>query len=175
MQGLHSESPTFLFLYAVVPLNQCGSQTVSSHADSSLSFQPTHYQIPSLYCSYETSASPYLLLQPVRKEVIHLEPYVVLYHDFVSDLEAQKIRGFAEPWVSVPHTCQELLLRPYTPGVQEYAHRRPAQRGVLSVGLGVQNDNHSMELINGEKNHSSGCLWREGTGWEKVQGGLLGC
>eukprot|EP00069_Balaena_mysticetus_P011264 bmy_01331T0 len=64
-----------------------------------LGSQPTHYQIPRLYCSYETSSSPYLLLQPVRKEVIHLEPYVVLYHDFVSDTEAQKIRGLAEPWL----------------------------------------------------------------------------
>ncbi|EPY83512.1 prolyl 4-hydroxylase subunit alpha-3 precursor, partial [Camelus ferus] len=64
-----------------------------------LGSQPTHYQIPSLYCSYETSSSPYLLLQPIRKEVIHLEPYVVLYHDFVSDAEAQKIRGLAEPWL----------------------------------------------------------------------------
>ncbi|XP_066216783.1 prolyl 4-hydroxylase subunit alpha-3 isoform X3 [Saccopteryx leptura] len=62
-------------------------------------FQPTHYQIPGLYCSYETNSNPYLLLQPVRKEVFHLEPYVVLYHDFVSDLEAQKIRGLAEPWL----------------------------------------------------------------------------
>ncbi|XP_006778033.1 PREDICTED: prolyl 4-hydroxylase subunit alpha-3 [Myotis davidii] len=64
-----------------------------------LGSQPTHYQIPSLHCSYETNSSPYLLLQPVRKEVIHLEPDVVLYHDFVSDLEAQKIRGLAEPWL----------------------------------------------------------------------------
>ncbi|XP_075402382.1 prolyl 4-hydroxylase subunit alpha-3 isoform X1 [Tenrec ecaudatus] len=64
-----------------------------------LGSQPTRYQIPSLYCSLETNSSPYLLLQPVRKEVIHLEPYVVLYHDFVSDLEAQKIRELADPWL----------------------------------------------------------------------------
>lgn len=72
------------------------------YAESIFSFQPIHYQIPSLYCSYETNSSPYLLLQPIRKEVIHLEPYVALYHDFVSDSEAQKIRELAEPWVSVP-------------------------------------------------------------------------
>lgn len=83
-------------------------RSFSSYANSSLFFQPTHYQVPSLYCSYETNSSPYLLLQPVRKEVIHLEPYVVLYHDFVSELEAQKIRGLAEPWVSVPRACPEL-------------------------------------------------------------------
>ncbi|XP_062052691.1 prolyl 4-hydroxylase subunit alpha-3 isoform X3 [Lepus europaeus] len=64
-----------------------------------LGSQPTHYQIPSLYCSYETNSSPYLLLQPIRKEVIHLEPYVALYHDFVSDSEAHKIRELAEPWL----------------------------------------------------------------------------
>ncbi|XP_006141046.1 prolyl 4-hydroxylase subunit alpha-3 isoform X2 [Tupaia chinensis] len=64
-----------------------------------LGSQPTHYQIPSLYCSYETNSSPYLLLQPVRKELIHLEPYIALYHDFVSDSEAQKIRALAEPWL----------------------------------------------------------------------------
>ncbi|XP_011900256.1 PREDICTED: prolyl 4-hydroxylase subunit alpha-3 isoform X4 [Cercocebus atys] len=62
-------------------------------------FQPTLYQIPSLYCSYETNSNAYLLLQPIRKEVIHLEPYIALYHDFVSDSEAQKIREFAEPWL----------------------------------------------------------------------------
>ncbi|XP_060223635.1 prolyl 4-hydroxylase subunit alpha-3 isoform X2 [Meriones unguiculatus] len=64
-----------------------------------LGSQPTHYQVPSLYCSYETNSSPYLLLQPVRKEVIHLRPFVALYHDFVSDAEARKIRELAEPWL----------------------------------------------------------------------------
>ncbi|XP_038169954.1 prolyl 4-hydroxylase subunit alpha-3 isoform X1 [Arvicola amphibius] len=64
-----------------------------------LGSQPTHYQIPSLYCSYETNSSPYLLLQPARKEVIHLRPFVALYHDFVSDAEAQKIRELADPWL----------------------------------------------------------------------------
>ncbi|GAB1292386.1 Procollagen-proline 4-dioxygenase [Apodemus speciosus] len=56
-------------------------------------------QIPGLYCSYETNSSPYLLLQPARKEVIHLRPLVALYHDFVSDEESQKIRALAEPWL----------------------------------------------------------------------------
>nr|XP_020142198.1 prolyl 4-hydroxylase subunit alpha-3 isoform X2 [Microcebus murinus] len=72
---------------------------VPSASPESFFSTPTHYQIPSLYCSYETNSSPYLLLQPIRKEVIHLEPYVALYHDFVSDSEAQKIRELAEPWL----------------------------------------------------------------------------
>lgn len=66
----------------------------------------------------------------MRKEVIHLEPYVVLYHDFVSDLEAQKIRGLAEPWVSVPKALPEL---PFVPGVQKCENGQIEQLDTLSV------------------------------------------
>ncbi|XP_067389304.1 prolyl 4-hydroxylase subunit alpha-3 [Emydura macquarii macquarii] len=64
-----------------------------------LGSQPTQYQIPALRCSYETNDSPYLVLQPVKRELIRLHPYVALYHDFVSDLEAEKIKGLAAPWL----------------------------------------------------------------------------
>ncbi|EMP23926.1 Prolyl 4-hydroxylase subunit alpha-3 [Chelonia mydas] len=64
-----------------------------------LGSQPTQYQIPALHCSYETNDSPYLILQPVKRELIRLQPYVALYHDFVSDLEAEKIKGLAAPWL----------------------------------------------------------------------------
>uniref|UniRef100_A0A8C3LKJ9 Prolyl 4-hydroxylase subunit alpha-3 n=1 Tax=Chrysolophus pictus TaxID=9089 RepID=A0A8C3LKJ9_CHRPC len=56
--------------------------------------QPSH-----LGCSYETNGSPYLLLQPAKKETLRLQPYVVLYHDFVSDAEAETIKGLAGPWL----------------------------------------------------------------------------
>lgn len=69
--------------------------------------QPSH-----LGCSYETNGSPYLLLQPAKKETLRLQPYIVLYHDFVSDAEAETIKGLAGPWVSSrvgqecrPHWC----------------------------------------------------------------------
>uniref|UniRef100_A0A8C4VSR4 Prolyl 4-hydroxylase subunit alpha 3 n=1 Tax=Gopherus evgoodei TaxID=1825980 RepID=A0A8C4VSR4_9SAUR len=55
-----------------------------------------HY---SLHCSYETNDSPYLILQPVKRELLRLQPYIALYHDFVSDLEAEKIKGLAAPWL----------------------------------------------------------------------------
>uniref|UniRef100_A0A8C8S3I0 Prolyl 4-hydroxylase subunit alpha-3 n=1 Tax=Pelusios castaneus TaxID=367368 RepID=A0A8C8S3I0_9SAUR len=64
-----------------------------------LGSQPTQYQIPALHCSYETNDSPYLILQPVKRELIRLQPFVALYHDFVSDLEAEKIKGLAAPWL----------------------------------------------------------------------------
>ncbi|XP_023095212.1 prolyl 4-hydroxylase subunit alpha-3 isoform X3 [Prionailurus bengalensis] len=101
-EKLLAESPTRVVAEAVIRRpNVPHLQTRDTYEGlcQTLGSQPTHYQIPSLYCSYETNSSPYLLLQPIRKEVIHLEPYVVLYHDFVNDLEAQKIRGLAEPWL----------------------------------------------------------------------------
>ncbi|XP_074982025.1 prolyl 4-hydroxylase subunit alpha-3 isoform X3 [Caretta caretta] len=64
-----------------------------------LGSQPTQYQIPALHCSYETNDSPYLILQPVKRELLRLQPYVALYHDFVSDLEAEQIKGLAAPWL----------------------------------------------------------------------------
>uniref|UniRef100_A0A493SX77 Fe2OG dioxygenase domain-containing protein n=1 Tax=Anas platyrhynchos platyrhynchos TaxID=8840 RepID=A0A493SX77_ANAPP len=53
---------------------------------------------PRLGCSYETNGSPYLLLQPAKKETLRLQPYIALYHDFISDAEAETIKGLAGPW-----------------------------------------------------------------------------
>ncbi|NXJ82092.1 P4HA3 hydroxylase, partial [Trogon melanurus] len=56
-------------------------------------------QLPHLSCSYETNGSPYLLLQPAKKEMVQIQPYVALYHDFISDAEAETIKGLAGPWL----------------------------------------------------------------------------
>ncbi|XP_010022503.1 PREDICTED: prolyl 4-hydroxylase subunit alpha-3, partial [Nestor notabilis] len=58
---------------------------------------PEH--LPHLVCSYETNGSPYLLLQPAKKEMVQTRPYVALYHDFISDAEAETIKGLAGPWL----------------------------------------------------------------------------
>nr|XP_033803422.1 prolyl 4-hydroxylase subunit alpha-3 [Geotrypetes seraphini] len=64
-----------------------------------LGSQPSLYRIPSLLCSYETNKSPYLILQPMKKEIVSHHPYVVLYQDFLSDLEATRIKELAAPWL----------------------------------------------------------------------------
>ncbi|KAG8564741.1 hypothetical protein GDO81_016574, partial [Engystomops pustulosus] len=72
-----------------------------------LGSQPSHYKDPRRSCSYHTNRSPYLILQPLKKEEVNLEPYVVLYHDFISDYEAEKIKEIASPWVSLYNKLQE--------------------------------------------------------------------
>ncbi|NXL68696.1 P4HA3 hydroxylase, partial [Chordeiles acutipennis] len=64
-----------------------------------LSPQTALDHLPLLGCSYETNGSPYLLLQPAKKEMVRIQPYVALYHDFISDAEAETIKGLAGPWL----------------------------------------------------------------------------
>ncbi|KAM4627875.1 prolyl 4-hydroxylase subunit alpha-3 [Polymixia lowei] len=59
--------------------------------------QPKQYENPRLSCDYFTNGSPGLLLQPIRREVLSLQPYVVLYHNFVTDTEAKDIKLSAQP------------------------------------------------------------------------------
>ncbi|NXJ22269.1 P4HA3 hydroxylase, partial [Dicrurus megarhynchus] len=64
-----------------------------------LSPQPAPERLLHLSCSYETNSSPYLLLQPAKKEMVRIQPYVALYHDFITDAEAETIKGLAGPWL----------------------------------------------------------------------------
>ncbi|KAM4796191.1 prolyl 4-hydroxylase subunit alpha-3 [Rhinophrynus dorsalis] len=64
-----------------------------------LGSQPRHYQDPRMLCLYDTNGSPHLILQPLKKEIVSLQPQVVLFHDFVSDLEAETIKELAAPWL----------------------------------------------------------------------------
>ncbi|XP_063301046.1 prolyl 4-hydroxylase subunit alpha-3 [Pelobates fuscus] len=57
------------------------------------------YENPRMLCFYDTNSSPHLMLQPLKKEIVNLDPYVVLYHDFVSDHESETIKELAVPWL----------------------------------------------------------------------------
>ncbi|XP_075892550.1 prolyl 4-hydroxylase subunit alpha-3 isoform X2 [Nelusetta ayraudi] len=59
--------------------------------------QPRHFENPRLFCDYFTNGHPELVLQPARREVLSLQPYVVLYHNFVTDTEAEEIKQLAQP------------------------------------------------------------------------------
>ncbi|XP_042312306.1 prolyl 4-hydroxylase subunit alpha-3 isoform X1 [Sceloporus undulatus] len=65
----------------------------------SLGSWPSHYELPDLSCSYEMNGDPLLILQPLKREIVHLRPHLALYHDFVSDSEAEKIKTLAAPWL----------------------------------------------------------------------------
>jgi prolyl 4-hydroxylase len=43
---------------------------------------------------------PLLLLQPAREEEVYLDPWIVVYHNIVSDHEIETIKTLATPRVS---------------------------------------------------------------------------
>ncbi|KAK9521083.1 hypothetical protein VZT92_020920 [Zoarces viviparus] len=59
--------------------------------------QPIQFENPRLFCDYFTNGNPQLLLLPVRREVLSLQPYVVLYHNFITDTEAEDIKRTSHP------------------------------------------------------------------------------
>lgn len=59
-----------------------------------------HFENPELFCDNFANGHPGLLLRPVRREVLSLRPYVVLYHDFISDSESEEIKQHAQLGVS---------------------------------------------------------------------------
>lgn len=63
--------------------------------------QPKHFENPALFCDYFTNGNPGLFLQPMKRELISQQPYVVLFHGFVTNVEAKSIRDYAVPGVSV--------------------------------------------------------------------------
>lgn len=69
-----------------------------------------HFENPRLFCDYFTNDNPGLLLLPVRREVLSLRPYVVLYHNFITDTEAEDVKRLAQPGVSANsvHFCHNL-------------------------------------------------------------------
>ncbi|XP_026837496.1 prolyl 4-hydroxylase subunit alpha-2 isoform X2 [Drosophila erecta] len=49
-----------------------------------------------LHCLYNTTASHFLRLAPLKMELLSLDPYVVLFHDVVSDQDILSIRNLAK-------------------------------------------------------------------------------
>ncbi|XP_061485630.1 prolyl 4-hydroxylase subunit alpha-3 isoform X2 [Rhineura floridana] len=80
-------------------VTQLETRDVYEKLCQTLGAQPSQYQWPHLSCSYETNGAPLLMLQPLKREVVHQQPYIALYHDFISDAEAEKIKALAAPWL----------------------------------------------------------------------------
>ncbi|ESO84721.1 hypothetical protein LOTGIDRAFT_196347 [Lottia gigantea] len=50
-----------------------------------------------LKCSYRTNKNGWLMLQPAKEEEVHLDPWIVIYHDVMSDDEINTIKQLATP------------------------------------------------------------------------------
>jgi len=52
-----------------------------------------------LHCRYNTTTSPFLKLAPFRMEELSLDPYIMLYHNVLSDLEIEKLEQMSGPFL----------------------------------------------------------------------------
>ncbi|KAH8267822.1 hypothetical protein KR026_007840 [Drosophila bipectinata] len=50
----------------------------------------------SLYCVYNTKTSPFLRLAPIKTELLSKDPYIVIFHDVVSQKELTRIRTMSK-------------------------------------------------------------------------------
>ncbi|XP_039493323.1 prolyl 4-hydroxylase subunit alpha-2-like [Drosophila santomea] len=50
-----------------------------------------------LHCLYNRTTSPFLMLAPLKMELVGLDPYMVLYHDVLSAKEIKELQGMATP------------------------------------------------------------------------------
>lgn len=62
--------------------------------------KPSPIQLAPLRCRYVTNNIPFLKLAPFKMEEAFLAPYIVIYHDVLSDDEITTIQGMAKPRVS---------------------------------------------------------------------------
>ncbi|XP_041447702.1 prolyl 4-hydroxylase subunit alpha-2-like [Drosophila obscura] len=58
----------------------------------------SHQNKPSrLHCRYNATTTPFLRLAPLRMEELSLDPYIVVYHNVLSDAEIAEVERVAEP------------------------------------------------------------------------------
>ncbi|OQV24891.1 Prolyl 4-hydroxylase subunit alpha-2 [Hypsibius exemplaris] len=51
--------------------------------------------LPHLRCLYETHKNPYLILQPVKLEVVHVSPDIFILHDVILDSQIERLKKVA--------------------------------------------------------------------------------
>lgn len=61
----------------------------------------TPAELSKLKCKYVTNRSPFLKIAPLKLEEAYLKPYIVIYHDVMSDVEIDVIKKMAKPRVFI--------------------------------------------------------------------------
>lgn len=64
-----------------------------------------------LKCRYVHKNNPRLLLKPAKEEEVYLNPWIVIYHDVVSDKEIDTIKRIATPLVRPLFTDRQISSR----------------------------------------------------------------
>ena len=90
-----------------------GSAGIQLFSSSFYSYLTTHFSVKCrgekllddkvaarLKCRYTTGRHPFLKIQPVKVEEAALKPYIVVYHEVISDDEIETVKKLAQPRVT---------------------------------------------------------------------------
>lgn len=85
--------------YTVRPLDEYRKGEEFQTYESLCRGEETHdYKLKhKLKCRYVNKNNPILLLQPAKEEDVYLDPWIVVYHDVLSDYEIETIKKLATP------------------------------------------------------------------------------
>uniref|UniRef100_A0A1I8PNK1 procollagen-proline 4-dioxygenase n=1 Tax=Stomoxys calcitrans TaxID=35570 RepID=A0A1I8PNK1_STOCA len=118
MQVLDFGQETILSLYAEILLHQNRPQQARVAIEKACHLRPndadmyskplaSKYQLgcrgefqsklSKLHCVYNTTTSPFLILAPLKMEILSVDPYMVIYYDVMSDVEIQELKTLAKP------------------------------------------------------------------------------
>lgn len=50
-----------------------------------------------MFCIFNTTTTPFLRLAPLKMEILHVNPYMVLFHDIISEREIDHLKKLARP------------------------------------------------------------------------------
>ncbi|XP_001867743.2 prolyl 4-hydroxylase subunit alpha-1 [Culex quinquefasciatus] len=92
-----------------------------------------------LRCRYVTNSSPFLKIAPLKLEEAHLEPYIVIYHEVMSDAEIEVIKRLAKP------RFRRATVQNYKTGELEVANYR------ISKSAWLKDEEHSVVRTVGQR------------------------
>ncbi|XP_055907288.1 prolyl 4-hydroxylase subunit alpha-1-like [Eupeodes corollae] len=121
-------------------------------------------RVANLHCVYNTTTDPFLKLAPLKMEQISLDPYVVLYHDVLSDLEIEVLQTMATPNLQRATVYSETEMRSVSvptrtskfawfPDNTNYITSRISRRLEDMTGFGMETSEHLQAMNYGIGGH----------------------
>ncbi|GBM54730.1 Prolyl 4-hydroxylase subunit alpha-1 [Araneus ventricosus] len=71
-----------------------------------------------LKCRYTTNNNSYLLLQPIKQEILSLDPFICMYHDIISDKDIELFKKIA-----LPRLARATVTNPKTGALETATYR----------------------------------------------------
>lgn len=66
-------------------------------------------KVTNLFCLYNKTTTPFLFIAPLKMEILHVDPYIVIFRDVLSPQEIQHLQDLTKPHLSRAEVYDEQL------------------------------------------------------------------